>query len=149
MRLVGKFDFKMDSTNEILKKRNLELYGAVQRMIDSEVIRWCEPYVPFDEGALTRSASLATDVGSGRVIYNTPYAHYQYYGVVYGPNIPMTIGGEKTFRSPAHQIKQPTNRKLTYNKEKHPLAGSFWFERMKADHAKDILEAAKKIAGAK
>lgn len=145
MKVVAKF--KMDSIQKILAKRNLETGGLVQRFIDSEVIRQCEPYVPFDEGVLTRSASLATKIGSGLVIYDTPYAHYQYYGVVYGPNIPMTIGGEQTYRSPANQAKQPTNRKLTYNKDKHPLAGSFWFERMKADHKKDILEGAKKVAG--
>lgn len=147
MKIVAKFE--MNSAKKILAKRNLEQGGAVQRYIDSEVIRQCEPYVPFDEGALARSASLATRIGSGFVIYNTPHAHYQYYGVVYGPNIPMTIGGEQTFRSPVGQVKHPTNRKLTYNKEKHPLAGLYWFERMKADHKGDILKGAKKVAGVK
>ena len=141
--------FEMDSLGKILRKRNLEKGGAVQRYIDSEVIRQCEPYVPFDEGTLTRSVSLATRIGSGTVIYATPYARYQYYGMVYGPNIPMTIGGEETFRSPKGKIKSPTGRSLTYNRERHPLAGSRWFERMKADRKKDILEGAKKVAGVK
>lgn len=147
MKIVAKFE--MGPARKLLAKRNLEKGGMVQRYIDSEVIRQCEPYVPFDEGTLTRSASLATRIGSGLVIYNTPYARYQYYGVVYGPNIPMVIGGEQTFRSPTNQAKHPTNRKLTYNKEKHPLAGSMWFERMKADHKDDILVGAKKVAGVK
>lgn len=147
MKVVAKLE--MDSVAKILKKRNLQLGGAVQKYIDAEVIRQCEPYVPFDEGVLTASASTATDIGSGLVVYNTPYAHYQYYGVVYGPNIPMTIGGEQTFRSPSGAKKVPTGQKLTYNKEVHPLAGSFWFDRMKADHKDDILEGAKKVAGVK
>lgn len=147
MKVVAKFE--MDSAQEILAKKNVEKGGAVQKYIDSEVIRQCEPYVPFDEGVLTASASISTDIGSGMVIYNTPYAHYQYYGVVYGPNIPMEIGGEKIFRSPSGVRKVPTGQKLTYNKEVHPLAGSFWFERMKADHKDEILEGAKKIAGVK
>ena len=145
MKIVAKLE--MGSVQEILKKKNLEKGGAVQKYIDSEVIRQCEPYVPFDKGVLTASASTATDIGSGQVIYNTPYAHYQYYGVVYGPNIPMTIGGEKTFRSPANAVKDPTGAMLQYNKEVHPLAGSRWFERMKADHLDDILQGAKKVAG--
>jgi hypothetical protein len=147
MKAVARFE--IDDPRRILARRNLETGGAVQKYIDAEVIRQCEPYVPFDEGVLTASASTATDIGSGEVIYNTPYAHYQYYGVVYGPNIPMTIGGELTFRSPSGATKVPTGQKLTYNKEVHPQAGSFWFERMKADHKKDILDGAKKIAGVK
>lgn len=147
MKIVAHFE--MDSTAKILAKRNLQLGGAVQKFIDAEVIRQNEPYVPFDEGVLTASASTATDIGSGLVVYNTPYAHYQYYGVVYGPNIPMTIGGEQTFRSPSGVKKVPTGQKLTYNKEVHHLAGSFWFQRMVADHKDDILEGAKKVAGVK
>lgn len=138
---------QIPSNPEMLVRRNLQRGGKVQKFIDAEVIRQCEPYVPFDEGVLTASASIATRVGSGEVIYNTPYAHYQYYGEVYGPNIPMTIGGEQTFRSPSGARKVPTGQKLTYNKEVHPLAGSFWFHRMVADHKKDILEGAKNIAG--
>lgn len=141
--------FEMDDPKKILARRNVLLGGSVQKYIDAEVIRQNEPYVPFDEGALNVSASMATDIGSGFVVYDTPYAHYQYYGVVYGPNIPMIIGGELTFRSPSGATKVPTGQKLTYNKEKHPLAGSFWFERMKADHKDDILKGARKVAGAK
>lgn len=144
MRIVGHLD--LPDADDVLKRKNLELGGAVQMFIDSEVIRLCEPYVPFDKGVLTASAYTATDVGSGEVVYNTPYAHYQYYGQVYGPNIPMVIGGEQTFRSPANAVKQPTGAMLQYNKEVHPLAGSFWFERMKADHLDDLLRGAKKAA---
>ena len=57
------------------------------------------------------------------------------------------IGGKQNFRSPVNQAKHPTNRRLTYNKEKLPLAGSMWFEWMKADHKDDILTGAKKVAG--
>lgn len=139
----------IQQVNDLIKAHGLEEYGRTQKVIDAEVIRFCEPYVPFDKGVLTASASTATKVGSGEVRYQTPYARYQYYGEVYGPNIPMTIGGEQTFRSKPGQKKSPTGRELQYNKEVHPLAGSFWFERMKADHKKDILEEARQVSGAK
>jgi len=42
-----------------------------------------------------------------------------------------------------------TDRDLVHDKSKHPMAGPFWFERMKADHKEDILEGARKVAGAK
>lgn len=140
---------KLPSDAAILAKYNLQKNGAVQKFIDSEVIRQCEPYAPFDEGVLSTSAWTASDIGSGLVIYNTPYAHYQYYGEVYGPNIPMTIGGEETFRSPKGRKKAPTGRKLQYSTEVHPLAGSHWFDRMMADHKEDILDGARKVAGIK
>lgn len=133
---------------KILDRHGLGPMGPVQKYIDAEVIRQCEPYVPFDNGTLSRSANLATDIGSGLVVYDTPYARYQYYGEVYGPNIPMVIGGEETFRSIPGQRKTPTGKKLQYNTEVHPQAGSFWFERMIADHKDDILSGAQKVAEA-
>lgn len=140
---------ELGPVSKLLEKKNLQLGGAVQRYIDKTVIDLCEPYVPYDNGVLTLSANLATTVGSGQVVYDTLYAHYQYYGEVYGPNILMEIGGEQTFRSPKNKKKNPTGRKLKYSQEVHPLAGSFWFERMKAAHREDILKGACKVAGVK
>lgn len=131
------------SPEKILERHGLGPMGPVQKAIDAEVIRQCEPYVPFDAGTLSRSANLATKVGSGEVVYDTPYAHYQYYGEVYGPNFLVEVGGEMVWRSPKNGKKSPTGRKLQYNKEVHPQAGSFWFERAMADHKEDVLTAAK------
>lgn len=50
-----------------------------QMIIDSEVLRLCEPMVPFRTGALIRSGKLTTVIGSGEVKYSTPYARRQYY----------------------------------------------------------------------
>lgn len=147
MKTVG--EFKMDDPEKILGKRGVLPYGDVQKYVDNEVIRQCEPYVPAQTTHLSTSAYGATDIGSGEVKYPGPYAHYQYMGEVYGPNIPMTIGGEQTFRSPPGQKKHPTGKPIEYSKEVHPLAGSMWLERMKADHTKDILDGARKVAGAK
>ena len=35
---------------------------------------------------------------------------------------------------------------LVFNQSYSPLAGSFWFERMKADHLQDIVEEARMVA---
>lgn len=145
MRIVGRLD--LPDADDVLKRKNLELGGAVQKWIDSEVIRLCEPYVPFDTGVLETSSRHNTDIGSGEVIYNTDYAHYMYYGVVYGSNFLVDDGGERVFKSRKGVIKHPTGAQINYNKEHHPLAGSFWFERMKADHLDDLLRGAKKAAG--
>lgn len=50
-----------------------------QKIVDSEVLRYCAPLIPFRTGSLTRSGILGTVIGSGNVQYTTPYARFQYY----------------------------------------------------------------------
>ena len=54
-------------------------FDKAQRYIDSEVLRFCSPKVPFRTGNLNRSGTLGTVIGSGEVRYNSVYARYQYY----------------------------------------------------------------------
>lgn len=137
------------NTHEMLKKYHLEKGGLVQKKIDETVIEFCKPYCPKLTGVLENSPYGASEIGSGKVIYDTEYAHYLYYGIVYGPNFPQVdeTGNIIGWKSP--KKKYPTSRKLQYNKEKNPQAGSFWFERMKADRKDDILKEAKQVAGLK
>lgn len=149
------FSFRATVNLSIIKiftKFNLEKRGRVQQVIDKSVIDYCIPYCPMDTGTLASSAYTATQIGSGVVEWPGPYAHYMYYGEVYGPNIPIfdDASGEPTaFFSPPNQKKSPTGRKLQYNTDINPLAGPFWFERMKADHLNDILREARKVATSK
>ena len=69
-----------DNLEHMLARRNLETNGEVQKFIDSEVIRLSEPYTPFDTGYLKNNApKIGTEIGSGEVVYNAPYARRQYY----------------------------------------------------------------------
>lgn len=133
-------------TPEELKRRmGVDPGGIVQKAVDTAVIRECFPYLPFDEGILAGSAYAATEIGSGEVIYDTPYARYLYYGELYGPNFPITENGTVVgFYSPPEKF--PSGLKLEYNTEKHPLAGSHWFDRAMADHKEDILKEAQNAA---
>lgn len=58
-------------------------FQSVQQVIDSEVLRYSSPYVPFDSGMLDKSGLLHTHVGSGEVVYSTPYARRMYYNPQY------------------------------------------------------------------
>lgn len=131
------------------KSRGMEKGGIVQQTIDRCVMEYCRPYCPMETGALADSPARASPPGNGKVIYDTPYARYLYYGEVYGPNIPVfedESGKPTRFFSPPGKKKHPTGKKLEYSKEKNPLAGSHWFERMKADHAEDIIREATEAA---
>ena len=58
--------------------RNAMLHRK-QKIVDSEVLRYCAPLIPFRTGTLTRSGIIGTVIGSGNVQYATPYARFQYY----------------------------------------------------------------------
>ncbi|MGO5053643.1 minor capsid protein [Lachnospiraceae bacterium LCP25S3_G4] len=73
------FKFEMKNLNQLLDERGLEERGKVQRYVDSEVLKKCDPYVPFDQGEYKRSGIGSTKIGSGEVSYHTPYARKWYY----------------------------------------------------------------------
>ena len=134
---------EMKSTDILKKSRGLEPMGKVQKFIDQEVIRLMAPYTPFRMGMLEKGATLGTKIGSGEINQIAPYARFQYYGKVMVSAItgsPWASRGEK---------KILTDKDLQYDTSRHPLAGKMWFERMKADKKDEILEGARKIAGAK
>lgn len=104
------------------KKRTQESFNKKQKYIDSEILRLSDPYVPMQTGMLKKSGISGTVIGSGKVEYIAPYAKPQYYtNSGRGKEGMNNTGGTKGLR------------------------GKFWFERMKADHKKEILEGLKKI----
>lgn len=141
---LGLLDFL--DPDALLEKLGLNKGGRVQKVIDQKVIDGCTPYVPASPNrALEFSAQVSTEIGSGMVIWNTPYAHYQYMGIVYGPNIPILQDGVLMgWFSPPGRPKHPTDRELTYDTSQNPMAGPHWFERAKADQLSDWLDEARK-----
>lgn len=135
-----KFHVEMKPTSKLINDRNIEDYGKVQKFIDSECIRLMTPYTPMLNGQLFKSATLGTKIGSGIIRQNAPYARYQYYGKL----MVSRITGSSYARQ--GESKVLTDKDLTYNKSRHPLAGAFWFERMKADKKEKILRGAQQIA---
>lgn len=107
--------FKINSINDLLKKRGLEERGRKQRYIDSEAIRLITPYTPKDKGELIRSATRLTNVGSGLIRQGgkiAPYARKWYY----------------------------TQAKFTGA----PMRGTYWFKRaMQNGGARTILKGVK------
>jgi len=144
------FDVELDfgPVEQILEDRGLNPMGLVQRYIDSEVIRYCDPKVPFRTGMLKDSALISTVIGSGMVVYATPYARYMFMGEVMGPNIPIRDSGTGAitgWRSPPGKPKYLTGRQINYNGA--PERGAHWVERMAAEHLDDIVRGAAILAG--
>ena len=152
VEINGKFE--ISSEDLMLKKHGLGVGGAIQTYIDNECIKHMEKYTPFLTGFLSGPAILLhTVIGSGEINQVAPQARYLYNGVVFGPNYPIR-NGKISFNEDDGPIegwvsgkrKYPTGRKLQYNKSAHPLAGPFWFNRMKADYKNIILAGAQEIA---
>lgn len=86
--LTIRFDAAIDLPElaDVLRQRGLQPGGKVQQYVDSEVIRYCDPKVPFRQGTLKDSATIASVIGSGLVEYATPYAVRMYYNPQYNFN---------------------------------------------------------------
>lgn len=67
----------LNSLNEILAKRGLEIGGKVQRFLGTEVARRSDKFVPLRAGPLKNTAQVLKD--GAEVRYIQPYARRQYY----------------------------------------------------------------------
>jgi len=115
-------------------KVNARLTGArkrAQAWLDNEVLKDSAPYVPRLTGELEQSGPRGTKIGSGEVVYNSPYARYQYYGKVMVGKAPKTV----------------TDTDLEYSNQSHPAAGHFWFEMAKAINKKKWVKGVKLLGG--
>ena len=54
-------------------------FTRAQEFVDSECLRYMNPMTPRLTGAMVKSATLGTVIGSGDVQYLVPYARRQYY----------------------------------------------------------------------
>ena len=133
----------LPTADQIALRFGLNNGGRVQQAINESIISYCKEggYVPASPRRILEDSAIS-DLENGWVVWDTPYAHYQYMGIVYGPNFPIIQDGVLMgFYSPPS--KSPTDRELTYDISQNPNAGPCWFERMKADHLRDIIDHAK------
>lgn len=91
-------------------------FSLAQKFLDNEVLKDSAPYVPFRTGYLEKSGITGTVIGSGKVIYNAPYAKKNYYG-----------------------------KHFNFSKDKHPQACAFWFEKTKAQKKTNWVKGVNKI----
>lgn len=134
-----KLKAEVKSMQEILQNHGLQDGGPVQKLVDSECMRYMSDYMPRRQaGELEHMMVLSTVVGSGEIDTPGPYAHYLYEGILY---VSPTTGSAWAKKN---EIKVPTGKELIYAGA--PMRGKKWFERMKADHKEDILRAAQAMS---
>ena len=103
-----RIDFDI-SAIDTLKEKLSSRRNKAQEVLDSAVMKDTDPFVPMRQGTLASSVLRSTNVGSGEVVYDTPYARHMYYGVHYRTGTPFK-----------------------YSTLKHPLACKEWVNASKA-----------------
>lgn len=102
----------------------------------NEMRRLMDPYVPSEQvGILRSSARTYVKKHKGYIEYNTPYAHYQYEGILYV----SSITGSSWAKAGEHKVK--TNVKLKQVKTFHPLASAHWDKAMLVARKSDLVRS--------
>lgn len=114
-----------------------EATGGKQTLLfmASEAKRMMEPYVPARDMALSQNVRVYVEVDEGIVHYTSPYARYQYHGIL----MVSRITGSPWARRGESKVK--TDRSLVHSKSRHPLATSHWDKAMKTARMDDYAAA--------
>ena len=108
---------QMDPAEEILLRHKLNKDGEAQQFFTQQVRKFCDEYVPFDEGPLKNTAR----VGKNKITYIQPYSHYQYNGI--------------------------SKNGKPFNYQHAPKRGKYWDKRMWADRGREVVKSVADFVG--
>lgn len=103
--------FRIDFDPDKVQMRFRESGSRAQKKLDSAVLKDSNFYCPMYQSVLQKSGIAHTVIGSGHIMWKTPYARFQYYGL-----------------------------KLDHSKSNNPYATPKWFETAKAKRKKEWVK---------
>lgn len=74
----GQMDAKLEWGTGFASRKRRQ-FSEAQMYVDSECLRLMNPLTPMRTGAMIKSATNGTVIGSGEIRYLSPYARRQYY----------------------------------------------------------------------
>lgn len=89
-----------------------------QLILDQQIVKDSNFYAPLNEGLLVGSSLIASEMGKGKLVWDTPYSRRLYW-----------------------------NPEYNFSTDKNPNAGGKWFERAKAEHLNEWLQIAQSEVG--
>jgi hypothetical protein len=101
-----RFNVRVDLGN--IQQRLDNMTEVAQMQLDQEVLKGSNYFIPKDTGELERSSLRASDIGKGKLKWDTPYARKVYY-----------------------------NPQFNFHKDVNPNAQGLWFEAAKARFLSD------------
>lgn len=121
--------FKPISSKQIIDEIGIKAYGKFQKHLAERAKEYIGVYVPIDSGRLVSTSKIIK--GYTALLYDQPYAHFQYRGIVYVD--PQTLS---TF-APKGGTKVPViGWQMQYQ---NPLATSYWDRTMMQERGKDLI----------
>ena len=134
-----KVDFKWNYSKDVIMSRatggnqgQLFLAGEAKRLMD--------PYVPADNLILAQNVRVYVEKGIGIVEYMSPYAHYQWQGILY-------VSSKTGSAWSQGEYKVPTSKQIKHSKFRHPLATSHWEKAMMTGRKNDLIRAYQNYLG--
>lgn len=120
---------KMNSTSQITARLGLQANGKIQKSFTKKCKDSMDKFVPMSAGVLRKQVQIDGD----EIVYQTPYAHYMYKGVLY---VDSVTGSSY---SPLGGVKIPAKKdvKLIYHT---PGTGSYWDKKMWSANGKQIIK---------
>ncbi len=110
-------------------------FGKAQAYLDNRVLTDSTPLIPIRAGVLRESGTLGTVIGSGEVVWATPYAHYIYTGLDM-----IQEGTINRHFAEKGSRKVYNGKKLTFEQ-----GGAKWYEIAKEKHEKDWIKGVGRI----
>lgn len=99
-----KVELNISTAETIKRNHGLQKSGPVQKLVDSEAMRYMSDYMPRRQaGELEHMMIMATVIGSGQIDIPGPYAHYLHEGILY---VSPTTGSAW---AKENEIKVPTD----------------------------------------
>ena len=120
-----RIEIRWNRTQQQILDRILD--DAAMTYAHTRLHAYCSDYVPMDSGALDQTVDITPEY----VHYKSPYAHFQWEGVVF-----VDERGS-TYALPNHS-KHPTNTPLHHSTDHHALATSHWEVAAMAAHKGDL-----------
>lgn len=102
----------IDWSEDILEK-SLDAVAKAQVVLDEQVLKDSNYFIPKDTGQLEDSSIIASRIGEGELIWDTKYARKVYYGV-----------------------------DINFHTDMNPNAQALWFETAKSRFLSDWVRAA-------
>ena len=131
-----KLDFKwLGSKRQIAYERSGGDEGALR--LANNCKRLMEPYVPARNLVLAQNVRTYVKDGTGVIHYESPYAHYQYEGILYV----SSKTGSPWARHGEHKVPARPRRELKQSKARHPLATSHWDKAMWTARGDEVVRA--------
>ena len=131
---------KLQPISSIKARLGIELNGRIQRKFQNLCYQYMDKYVPRRDGNLRKEVDLSDPT---KIVYEVPYAHYQYEGKVY-----VMENGKAAYYSPEYgywskkgEAKQRSDRDLIYHTAG---TGHHWDERMISAEMSDLTDKLQK-----